>query len=48
MLDLGTLGLTEIVRLQNQLQLEWTCGQPGAKGEDTAKGSCRWLFMSGM
>lgn len=35
-------------RDQNQLNLEWTCGQPGAKDEGATKGSCRWLFMSGM
>ena len=37
-------------RDQNQLQLEWTCGQPGAKADEggATKGSCRWLFMSGM
>ena len=37
-------------RDQNQLQLEWTCGQPGSKADEggATKGSCRWLFMSGM
>jgi hypothetical protein len=35
-------------RDQNQLMLEWTCGDPTAKGNDGSKGSCRWLFMSGM
>lgn len=40
-------------RDQNQLVLQWTCGNPQAdpatqpKGGDAA-GRCRWLFLSGM
>jgi len=39
-------------RDQNQLVLEWTCGTPTpgkpVNPDDQPKGSCRWLFTSGM
>jgi hypothetical protein len=37
-------------RDQNQLMLEYTCGDPAQKpaGDAQPTGSCRWLFVSGM
>jgi hypothetical protein len=37
-------------RDQNQLNLEWTCGDPAQKAAagQQPSGSCRWLFVSGM
>ena len=35
-------------RDQNQLNLQWTCGDPNAKAGAEQAGSCRWLFLSGM
>ena len=37
-------------RDQNQLNLEWTCGDPTQKAAANAQptGSCRWMFISGM
>ena len=37
-------------RDQNQLNLEWTCGDPAQKVAPDAQptGQCRWMFISGM
>jgi hypothetical protein len=38
-------------RDQNQLVLQWTCGNPQAAAATPGRpegGSCRWLFLSGM
>lgn len=35
-------------RDQNQLVLQYTCGDPKAPPKQAQGGSCRWLFLSGM